>query len=522
MSAPWPPPNDSYLGEDGNLYRGRLPDRVPPQPTVAPPTPSSEVRGPGRPPKEKPAKQPPRLGQTVIYPEAPYDVAKLFCSIHYLSPDGASQILFHRGEFYEFNGAAFATIDDGTIKKLLYAWLASCFRYNSENELVPVLPNPRMVGAVLDGLKACCHIRSDIEPPQWLRAHEFAARHLICARNGYLHWPNGQVLTPTPWLFNANAVDFNYDPSAPPPRVFLEFLASVWADQQTIDTLQEFFGYCLTGDTSQQKIVLLKGPRRSGKSLIGRVLAELVGKSNVCAPTLNSLGTEFGLQPLINKRVAIIGDARLGQRSDVASITERLLSISGEDMMNVNRKNSSFWIGTLRTRVLVITNELPRLSDTSSALPGRFIILVLTKSFFGQEDRSLFDRIMLELPGVLNWALEGLRRLQARGYFIQPKSSYEAAETMEELASPMLAFVRDAYEENNQGGKVLCDEFCTNFRRWSDAQGREFKGTNGLIGSMLGDVMPSVVTRQLRTGVTQAGGNHARQRWFIGIQPRQS
>ena len=132
--------------------------------------------------------------------------------------------------------------------------------------------------------------------------------------------------------------------------------------------LQEWFGYCLTADTRQQKILMLIGPKRSGKGTIARVLRQVLGEENCCAPTLAGLGTNFGLWSLIGKRLGIIGDARLSGRTDQAIITERLLTISGEDAIDVDRKNLPPVTLKLPTRLMVLTNELPKLADASGAL----------------------------------------------------------------------------------------------------------------------------------------------------------
>jgi hypothetical protein len=66
---------------------------------------------------------------------------------------------------------------------------------------------------------------------------------------------------------------------------------------------------------------------------------------------------------------------------------------------------------------MMLTNELPRLLDNSGALANRFIVLVLERSFYGREDPALANRLLGELPGILNWAMEGYRRLRARGHF---------------------------------------------------------------------------------------------------------
>ena len=89
-----------------------------------------------------------------------------------------------------------------------------------------------------------------------------------------------------------------------------------------------------------------------------------------------------------------------------------------------------------------MTNELPRLSDASGALASRFIVLTMTKSFFGKEDHGLTKKLLAELPGILNWALEGWRQLHDRGHFIQPTSAQDAIDDLEDLGSPITAFLR--------------------------------------------------------------------------------
>ena len=142
----------------------------------------------------------------------------------------------------------------------------------------------------------------------------------------------------------------------------------LWPDDpDSIAALQEFFGYVISGRTDLHKILLLVGPTRAGKGVIARILKSLVGRGNYAGPTLASLGTNFGLSPLIGKPLAIVSDARLGG-ANVHQVVERLLSISGEDMLTVDRKYREPWTGTLPTRFLVISNELPRFGDASGAI----------------------------------------------------------------------------------------------------------------------------------------------------------
>jgi putative DNA primase/helicase len=171
------------------------------------------------------------------------------------------------------------------------------------------------------------------------------------------------------------------------------------------------------------------------------VVRNLVGPENVASPTIASLGTEFGMAPLIDKRVAIIEDARVSAQSSV--IAERLLTISGEGSFEINRKYQAHWHGPLTARFLILTNELPKIADASKALASRFVLLTLTQSFYGQEDHGLKDKLRPELPGIFNWALQGLDRLRKRGRFDMPRSSLDAVRQLEDLGSPISAFLRD-------------------------------------------------------------------------------
>jgi hypothetical protein len=127
---------------------------------------------------------------------------------------------------------------------------------------------------------------------------------------------------------------------------------------------------------------------------------------HVAAPTLTSMSSKLGLQPLIGKPLALISHARIHGSHSV--VVERLLSISGEDAITIDRKNREAWTGTLPTRIVIATNELPRLGDASGALASRMIILNTPESFYGRENHDLTDNLMEELPGIFNWALDSL------------------------------------------------------------------------------------------------------------------
>ena len=71
------------------------------------------------------------------------------------------------------------------------------------------------------------------------------------------------------------------------------------------------------------------------------------------------------------------------------------------------------------------------------------MVLNTTISWLGREDPTLLDRLVAEMPGILNWALEGLSRLETTRRITEPASSREAVTTMQDTASPTSAFVRE-------------------------------------------------------------------------------
>ena len=252
-------------------------------------------------------------------------------------------------------------------------------------------------------------------------------------------------------------------------------------------------------DTKQHKIFMLLGAIRSGKGTSSRILTKLIGKPNVVSPTLSSLSMNFGLEPIIAKPLAIIGDARLSSRTDQAAVAERLLSISGGDMQTIDRKFRQAWSGYLPTRFLMLSNELPAIADSAGALTSRFIVVRFRQSFLGREDHDLEPRLITELPSIMNWAMVGYRRLMNRGRFIQPDSSKESLEDMQAVGSPVSAFVKEKCEVA-PAFVVPVDRLYQAWGEWCKANDRH-TGTKAVFGAALKAAYPSIHKERPRKGV---------------------
>ena len=361
---------------------------------------------------------------------APLISARELIRRHYMRPTGQT-IHHHQGTLFVWTGTHYREMDRDEVRAVIYEFLEHARRLVNDR-LISFNPNRNKVGDVQDALAAAAQLPGAVRAPSWIDAEPHAdATDIFACSNGLLHLPTRTLLPHTPVFFSVNAVEYAYDAWVSEPAEWLRFLHLLWPqDSETIATLQELFGVLLTNDTRHQKAFLIVGPKRSGKGTIARLLTALLGADNVAGPTLSGIGQNFGLAPLIGKPLAIISDARLSGRADQHLIAERLLAITGEDALTIDRKYQGAWTGRLPTRFLILTNELPRLADASGALASRFVVLTLRQSFYGREDQGLTERLLTELPGILNWAMVGRDRLAARGHFLQPRiiqASYRRA-----------------------------------------------------------------------------------------------
>ena len=445
----------------------------------------------------------------ILDPADPYANAQRFLEQRYTGASGL--VLRHcQGDFYRHVGTHWATVEDAALRSEAYAYLAAASCITDKGPR-PFKPTASRVNDFTDAVRAATHLGAGTAVPGWLPGGAGPPPdELVPLQNGLLHLPSGELLPPTPSFFNTHVLPFAYDSDAGEPKGWLGFLENIWPDDpQTRGCLQETIGYLISGDRRQQKVFLVVGPPRSGKGTIARVIRALVGAENAAGPTLADLANNFGLAPLIGKSIAIISDARLSGKVDAAAVAERLLSISGEDAITVDRKHREHWTGTLPTRFMVLTNELPKIADASGALASRFVVLTMTRSFLGREDHDLTARLLGELSAIFNWAVEGWRRLSKRGRFVMPASSTAAVEDIEALSSPILAFLK-ACCEIRPGAEVECAKLYARWCGWCEAQGRREPGTTQSFGRDLRAAVPGLKVANLRAG-------EARTRFYEGV-----
>src|SRR5262249_19688750 len=124
---------------------------------------------------------------------------------------------------------------------------------------------------------------------------------------------------------------------------------------------------------------------------------------------------------------------------------ELLLNITGEDTVTIPRKYKGAWHGQLRLKVMLISNEVPNLNDGGGGLPSRFLKLQFVKSFYGQEDPTLRDKLEAELPGIAARCVRAYQRLCVAGRFIQPRSGLELDREVMRASDPWRAMLDECF-----------------------------------------------------------------------------
>jgi putative DNA primase/helicase len=405
--------------------------------------------------------------------EAPDDPHRLARSVlaAFSHRDGPT-LAWYRQEFHVWKGS-FYKVEESLRQDIVKAVKAEVNRQNRADLLAyreqaeteafaPAMGRPmkppvaikvsgRLIADVVQALASMTKIdEQDAQPPFWIRQRpgDPDPYTIVPASNGLvdLDAEGGPALRPhTPRFFSTHALPYRYDPTAPVPTTWPQMLGDFWGDELASPReLQKWFGYALTPDIDQQRILLLVGSPGSGRSTIKDVLSAVVGEVNVVSTSPVALADRFGLEPFIGKTLAFLSDARTGDSHDTAVMMDRILRISGCDPVEVNRKGKPILQNVLmRTRLVYISNEMPNLRDSSKAIVRRYLPLCTPRSFEGREDRTLKRRLLQELPGLLNWAIAGRRMLADDGRFIVPPSSEDLIQEAKALASPVAEFVAE-------------------------------------------------------------------------------
>jgi putative DNA primase/helicase len=404
-------------------------------------------------------------------------------------------LLFNNGMWLDHRINRYVETENDGVKSALWGYLRNAIDAET-GELLRT--NTRVVNDVYEALKALVfRDRQDINPPSWLDENtaDMSPRDVIACRNCLVHIPTETIMPNDPRFFTRNGLTFDYEDhwEGKPPSLWLTTLGQYFPGPlgwQSIQALQEWFGYLLTADTGLQKILILVGEAGSGKGTVMRILLDMLGMENVISPTLQNMASQFGMASLIGKQLMAITDMRLGKNSDLASIAQNMLRISGEDPMAIPRKNKDDWQGSLNVRIVIASNAMLSLPDDSGAFHRRLFPIVFEQDFTGAPDDKLTDKLRLELPGILRWAIEGRNRLTARrlgtlgGTFFMPDRSKAELLDNDIQTSPIRSFLA-MWCERDARATVTKSQLFNAFEHWSNVVAFGSRYTDATFGKAM-------------------------------------
>ncbi|HII4496993.1 TPA: DNA primase family protein [Clostridium perfringens] len=237
--------------------------------------------------------------------------------------------------------------------------------------------------------------------------------YLVNVRNGLLDIRDMSFKEHTPSYLSTVQLNVEYNPQVDCPQ-FKKFLNEV-LDCKLIPLVQEIVGYLLTTNTASQKAFVFWGPARTGKStLLWVVEYLLLGKKNVSNIPWQEIGDKFKTAELLGKLANVFSDLPSKSIDD----TGIFKVVTGEDYLMAEKKNKNPFKFKPFARLVFSCNELPRnYVDRTEGFYRRLIIVPFNRQIEKNKiDKALKYKFQREKEGILNWALEGLKRLYENNF----------------------------------------------------------------------------------------------------------
>lgn len=304
---------------------------------------------------------------------------------------------------------------------------------------------------------------------------------LVPTRSGLVDPLSGAVTPPTPEQFVTWRIECGYDPGAGCP-LWLQMLRDTFADRepdvrmQHMLLLQEIAGAGLLDHKPKalSRALVLVGGSNSGKSEVVRVLAGLFGETCITTP-FDQLGTAHGLMPFAQRAPWVLHEAFDQSKWHMSSLVKALIS---GDTFQINIKNGPMLTRRFTAPILWATNSPPQFKEESAAMTNRMAVVTCKCEFDPERPVGVASQaraaglsgpadlvLQLEMPGLLAWAVAGLRRALERGSFVLPDESVEASRAIRRDSNLAKPFMEECVEYA-PNGMVSMPDFAAAFASW--------------------------------------------------------
>jgi len=265
----------------------------------------------------------------------------------------------------------------------------------------------------------------------------------------------------------------DYDPTARSP-LWENALREISDDDPAwVSYLQRLGGYTTTGDTSQDKWFIKHGKNgREGKGTIDGGWAAALGDYSLELPAavfeLRPKGNpDFDLSYLPSRRFVLSSESG----NTVHLHHDRIKQMTGGGSMRVANKHEKSFEFVPACKLWLACNDLPTVTDDSSAFWARVIVLPFRRSFLGKEDTSLRPKLSNDPShrrAILAWLIKGAIDYYRDGLGQMPSSIETATKAFRDIAWPLTPFVTEdcivdpelevSVSDFNQGYQRFCDQ----------------------------------------------------------------
>ena len=286
-----------------------------------------------------------------------------------------------------------------------------------------------------------------------------------------------------------------YDPKAAAP-LFRGVVETSLPEKDEQAFFKRLLGYGATGRTEEQAFALVQGRGRDGKSTILDACREALGTYGVAASpdTFLEGGMRSGSDAAPDL-IALSGDTRLAVLSEPkrgAKFNEGLLKawtsgspISARDL---HSKPINF---RPKAKIIFECNAFPVARGDDDGIWRR----VLTPQFRHQVPEEDMDRLLpeklrdQELPGILNWLVEGVGDWLETGSLAMPETLKSVLDDYRKSSSPFGDWLRERCWTGEKAGtdRELSGVLYSDFKKWFEDQGFEKPMSTRAFGDALRD-----------------------------------
>lgn len=248
-------------------------------------------------------------------------------------------------------------------------------------------------------------------------SHEELGQHtdILPVENGTLELRSGLLRQSNPADLMLNHSPVTFDEKAICP-LWDAFLLKVLPVDEVRHFFQTMVGYCLTGDVGAQKFFYLYGEGANGKSTAMDTIEALLGKYYTQGnPSLIVQGKDehsTAMADLHGKRVAAFSEVAESGKLNEVSVKQ----LTGGETIKARRMREDFWEFSPTHKIIISGNHKLSVSGSDNAIWRRPVLIKFPVQIpASRRDPHLTKKLKKELPGIMNWALEGAQRYYNEG-----------------------------------------------------------------------------------------------------------